>query len=220
MLKVFYSFRDINNSTLKYEASNDYTAVMNDSPMGDVLGEIAVYDKILGEAKLMGYDVIGTAQIRRHLDLPTLSKTNDIVVDPNKVYHTWFWTNGTNAELWRRCHPQAAGLFEAACQVIVNKWPEYKNAVETVYGTNLLFPHNMWVMTRDKFERYSQWLMFVLGSLNLPPEPSKVGSLLAERLFTIWVMQNFAMKDQVWVTAKAYDKVTGKELDGMNGVAD
>jgi hypothetical protein len=33
-------------------------------------------------------------------------------------------------------------------------------------------------------------------------------------------MQNFALKDQVWVPAKAYDKVTGKELVGFNGVAD
>ena len=220
MLKVFYTFRDINNSTLKYEASNDFTAVMNDSPMGDVLGEIAVYDKILAEAKLMCYDVIGTAQIRRHLVLPSFTKSNAIVVDPNKIYHTWFWTNGTNAELWRRCHPQAAGLFEAACQVIVNKWPEYKNAVETVFGTNLLFPHNMWVMSRDKFERYSQWLMFVLGSLNLPPEPSKVGSLLAERLFTIWVFQNFPFKDQVVVRCCAYDKKTGNLLDDVHGVVD
>ena len=220
MLKMFYTFTDINDPFTKYPTTNDYTAILNDSPYSPVLGEIAAYDKILAEAKLMDYDVIGTAQKRRHLVLPTLTKTDDIIVDPNKVYHTFYHVNGTNTGLWRNSHPEAADLFDNACEFIIRKWPEYYTAVNYVWSGNMLFPHNMWVMSRDNFERYSQWLLSILGSLNLPPEPSKVGSLLAERLFTIWVFQNFPFKDQVFVQAKAYDKVTGAELAGENGVAD
>lgn len=220
MLKMFYTFTDINDPFTKYPTTNDYTAILNDSPYNPVLGEIAAYDKILAEAKLMDYDVIGTAQKRRHLVLPTFTKTDQIVVDPTKIYHTFYHVNGTNAGLWRNSHSEAADLFDNACEFIIRKWPEYYTAVNYVWSGNILFPHNMFIMSRDNFERYSQWLLSVLGSLNLPPEPSKVGSLLAERLFTIWVFQNFPFKDQVFVQAKAYDKVTGAELAGENGVAD
>lgn len=219
-LKIFYTFTDINDPFTKYPTTNDYTAILNDAPDSPYLGEIAAYDKILAEAKLMDYDVIGMAQKRRHLVLPTLTKTDQIIVDPNRVYHTFYHVNGTNAGLWRNSHPQAADLFDKACEFIIRKWPEYFTAVNYVWSGNMLFPHNMWVMSRDNFERYSQWLQVVLRSLPLPPEPSKVGSLLAERLFTIWVFQNFPFKDQVFVQAKAYDKVTGAELAGENGVAD
>jgi hypothetical protein len=219
-LKIFYTFTDNNDPFTKYPTTNDYTAVLNDSPYSPVLGEIAAYDKILAEAKQMDYDVIGTAQKRRHLVLPTFTKTDQIVVDPDRVYHTFYHVNGTNAGLWRNSHPEAADLFDNACEFIIRKWPEYYTAVNYVWTGNILFPHNMFVMSRDNFERYSQWLLSILGALNLPPTPSKVGSLLAERLFTIWVFQNFPFKDQAFVQAKAYDKVTGAELAGENGVAD
>jgi hypothetical protein len=219
-LKIFYTYTDINDPFTKYPTTNDYTAILNDAPDSPYLGEIAAYDKILAEAKLMDYDIIGMAQKRRQLVLPTFTKTDHVVVDPNKIYHTSYWVNGTNNGLWKNSHPQAADLFDKACEFIINKWPEYYTAVNFVWQGNILFPHNLFVMSRDKFERYSQWLQVVLRSLPLPPEPSKVGSLLAERLFTIWVFQNFPFKDQVVVRCCAYDKKTGNLLDDVHGVVD
>lgn len=213
MHKKFYTYINQNDPYLKYQSDNTYTGVFNDCPGMEVLGEVAAYDKILAEAKLMGYDPICTAQKRRHLVMPQY-------IDPDKVYHSWFYVRGNNLSLWEQMHPQAKDLLMNACIVLLQKYPQYKDAVNFVLTSNIIFPHNMFCMNRERFEQYNNWLRSIFCRLNLPPEPAKVGSLLAERLFTIWVFHNFGIKDTVWVPAKAYDKITGKELECLNGVAD
>ena len=213
--KAFYTYLDPNDPYKKYKTDDDnkFTAVLNDQPGNLILGEVAAYDKIIAEAKLMGYDFIELAQKRRHLDMPKFPNTD-------KIWHTWFYCKCDNLELWREMHPQASELLLAACQIICQKYPEYSHAVNVHLRSNLIFPHSMFAMSLDKFERYNNWLHSIFCRLELPPEPAKVGSLLAERLFTIWVLHNYGFKDHEFVTASAYDKVTGQKVECINGVCD
>ena len=215
MQKAFYSYTDPNDPYKKYNLKNDnkFTSILNDHPNGYVLGEIATYDKIIAEAKLMGYDFIELAQKRRHLNMPDYP-------DADKVYHTFFYVNGDNIALWRHMHKTAADFLEYAAGVLVRKYTEYAEATRFVLTNNIIFPHNMFAMSLDKFERYNAWLQSILSNLEFPSDPPKIASLLAERLFTIYVFHNFGIKDTVWVTANAYNKYTGEKLQCVNGVAD
>ena len=51
--KAFYTYIDQNDPYKKYTTDNDnkFTAVLNDQPGMEVLGEVAAYDKIIAEAK-------------------------------------------------------------------------------------------------------------------------------------------------------------------------
>ena len=214
MRKIFYTYLTPEDPYRKYTTNydNKFTGVLNDQPGNMILGEVACYDKIINEAKLMGYDFIETAQVRRHLDMPEYPNTD-------KVYHTWYYLLDDNVNFWYGMHGN--DLLEKAAKVIVTKYPEYAEATRFVFTNNLIFPHNMFAMSLERFEQYNNWLRSILCMLDIPLDPPKCGSLLAERLFTIWCIHNFAMKDQAWVTAKVYNKNTGKLIENaINGVAD
>ena len=68
---------------------------------------------------------------------------------------------------------------------------------------------------------YVNWLQTIFAELNLPLDATdKPASLLAERLFTIYVMHNYPQKYQKFVSATCYDKETGEIKPCYNGVAD
>lgn len=220
---MIYTIYRKDPSEIKYNLPCGFKAIQNTSKMSDVFGETYLYPAILNDAKTNGYDMVGIYQARRHLSHKDTDAilTEDSITDKESVYHTWYWINGTNNELWFNSHPEIPNLLMEACDVIFRKFPEYRYAVEGMLNGNLLFVHNMFIMPTQDFELYVNWLDTVFSEMNLPMgRTDKPCSLLAERLFTVYVLHNYSMKNQKFVGGTCYDKITGEIKPCYNGVAD
>lgn len=119
---------------------------------------------------------------------------------------------------WMEAHPQYSSLLLEVEQRIVDKMPEYADTIREVNSGTELYPHNIYSMPSEAFEEYRNWLLWALSLVNLP-DKDKVGSLLAERLFTIWMKHNEKKYTHESVNTWLYDKVTGKLINTTDGVA-
>lgn len=215
-------------SEIKYELKDGMKAIQNRNIMSAIYGDTYLYPDILRDAKANGYDTVGIYQARRHLSHKDTDAilTEDSITDKDSVYHSWYWIGGlndfgTNLGLWVNSHPQYRNLLFEACDIVCRKFPEYRQTVSNMQWSNLLFVHNMFIMPTHDFELYVNWLQTIFAELNLPMDASdKPASLLAERLFTIYVMHNYPEKYQKYVSATCYDKETGEIKPCYNGVAD
>lgn len=225
---MIYTIYRKDPSEIKYILPDGFKAIQNTSKMSDVFGDTYLYPAILNDAKTNGYEMVGIYQARRHLSHKDTDAilTEDSITDKDSVYHTWYWIGGmndfgTNLGLWVNSHPQYRNLLFEACDVVCRKFPEYRQTVNNMQWSNLLFVHNMFIMPTHDFELYVNWLQTIFAELNLPLDATdKPASLLAERLFTIYVMHNYPDKYQKYVSATCYDKETGKIKPCYNGVAD
>lgn len=187
--------------------------IKNVSEKSYLLGETAMWRFILEDAKQTDEKTVGIFQARRMLCGPA-------EIHPDKIYHTSYYVNGNNIGLWQVSHPTAANSLIEACNVIVALYPEYVDTVNMVLRGNILFPHNMWIMPIERFEEYINFYESVITNMKLPADPPKIGSLLSERLFTIWSLHNIPLKDHVFLSAIAFDKNTGDVINNVDAVAD
>ena len=82
-------------------------------------------------------------------------------------------------------------------KVITDRFPEYSEAVNKVLHNRSLTLFNMFVMPREKFNGYCQWIFSILFDLERFIPYRKYGSyqrrvfgFLSERLFNIWLTHN------------------------------
>ena len=167
-------------------------------------GDIGAYSKIPESERVTIF------QGRRHLNLPH-------ELDKNTIYHTVHHTEDPVIVQWSKCHPKYKGLLLEIEQRIIDKMPYYEDAIIEVNNNKEIYPHNMYSMPGKLFIEYRNWLTWALHLVDLPHE-DKVGSLLAERLFTIWMKQHEDYPHE-FVTATCYDKNTGEILNQKDGVA-
>jgi hypothetical protein len=167
-------------------------------------GDIGAYHRIP-----VTTDRITIFQGRRHLNLPEISASDD------KIYHTVHNTATDFFTQWCNCHPKYKDLLLKVEQRIVEKMPEYASTIRDVNEGNEIYPHNMYSMPGALFRKYAAWLDWALHLIELPHQ-DKVGSLLAERLFTIWLKHH--NYPHVAVTATCYDKVTGEVINTTDGI--
>lgn len=84
--------------------------------------------------------------------------------------------------------------LEAAERIIREMAPDYSEAFEAVMGRSSLCLWNMFVMRKDLFDRYCQWLFPILFALErridisgYSPYEARIFGFLAERLFNVWL---------------------------------
>lgn len=87
--------------------------------------------------------------------------------------------------------------FDIMEQVVLEKYPEYRNSVSEVFNGKKMYHFNMFVLKRDKFNNYMSWLFDILIECENRIDTSKysktekrVLGFLAERLFTLYVHHN------------------------------
>lgn len=167
------------------------------------LGDIGAYSKIPLEG-----DRITIYQGRRRLERNTGA---DIV-------HAKCICKPNVMKQWMEAHPEYSSLLLEVEQRIADKMPEYADTIREVNSGTELYPHNIYSMPVKAFEEYRNWLLWALTLVYLP-DKDKVGSLLAERLFTIWMKHNEKKYTHESVNTWLYDKVTGKLINTSDGVA-
>jgi hypothetical protein len=101
------------------------------------------------------------------------------------------------------CYPKDFDIME---QVVLEKYPEYKNSVLEVFNGNKIHHFNMFVLRRDKFDDYMKWLFNILfecenriETTNYSQTESRVFGFLAERLFTLYIHHNKFTKYELTV---------------------
>ena len=216
----------VDDNELKY-SDPSFTKIKNTAENRDLYGEIAQYQNILDDAKKNNYKNIGIYQARRHLsykeDKPLLeANIPEKLFEEYKVFHTYYFVNGSNYLLWINSHRMVAALLESTVNLVCKLYPDYSRTCEIFLNGNLLFPHNMFIMSTVEFEKYYNWLMTIFRHIQFADtgKIQKPYSLLAERLFTIWCLQNYSNKEQVFINAVAYDKNDGRMIDNVHAVID
>jgi hypothetical protein len=219
---IYQIFRE--EGDIKYDLPS-VIKVKNCVNNAELFGDVGTYRFILNHAKENKFGIVGIYQARRCLsiNLKPLDYETVIHLGTNKIYHTTFFSlENANNILWRKAHPSLKDVLVNTMLALRKMIPEYTNATEQFLYSNILFPHNMFVMPITEFEKYSEWLFKILDNVKIDPNCGipKPYSLLAERLFTVWCIHNYLPKDQVITNAIAYDKVTGEVKDNYNGIAE
>ena len=125
-----------------------------------------------------------------------LSAYNVVVADKRKYYIE------TTRSQYNHAHP-AIGLDETE-RIIQEKCPEYSDAFTTVMNRTWAHMFNMFVMRRDFFDAYCQWMFSILFELEKRVDISSFDGLnsrilgfVGERLLDVWLEKNqIAYKEQ------------------------
>lgn len=96
--------------------------------------------------------------------------------------------------------------FDIMEQIILEKYPEYATSVLEVFNGNKMHHFNMFVLKKDKFDKYMKWLFDVLfecenriDTSKYSQTESRVLGFLAERLFTLYIHHNKFTKYELTV---------------------
>lgn len=83
-------------------------------------------------------------------------------------------------------------------KIVKKLYPEYLLSLDKVLSSNKLYPFNMFVMSRENFDVYMQWLFDILFELEkvveLPQSKyqQRLFGFIAERLFNVYIEKNKA----------------------------
>lgn len=78
-------------------------------------------------------------------------------------------------------------------EIVMNKYPEYEDVIESVFRGNKARFLNMFIMKSDIFKNYMAWLFDITGELEKrltlsdDPYQKRVFGFMSERLFTVYV---------------------------------
>ena len=119
-----------------------------------------------------------------------LLSNNPVVVPDKRKYYI-----ETNRSHYNHAHP-SIGLDETE-RIINEKCPEYSSAFTTVMDRTWAHMFNMFVMRRDLFQEYCQWLFGILFELEdrldiseFDAYNSRVFGFVSERLLDVWLEKN------------------------------
>lgn len=115
-----------------------------------------------------------------------LAKFPVVVADKRKYYIE------TNRSHYNHAHP-SSGL-DVTEEIIREKYPEYSEAFTTVMNRTWAHMFNMFVMRRDLFDAYCQWMFSILEELErrldisaFDAYNSRVFGFVSERLLDVWL---------------------------------
>lgn len=165
-------------------------------------------------------DYIGVCHYRRYFsfkdNIPNLDEifNNNDVILPNPVKLPF-----TVYKQYQHCHN--IGDLELLRVIIKDLYPEYSDSVEYVFNGKELYANNIFIMKKDDFNKYCEFIFSVIGEylrrMNFSDMESitnyveknrkaylktttpnnevwyqaRIGGFLAERLFTIFIKKNF-----------------------------
>ncbi|MGK4953354.1 DUF4422 domain-containing protein [Erwinia amylovora] len=94
--------------------------------------------------------------------------------------------------------------YQNALDILTDKYPEYKKAVTLFNDAHNGYYTNMYVMKRDLFIEYSDWLFSILSDLeetlyfkNYSQQEKRVFGHISERLFNIFIIKNADSKIKI-----------------------
>lgn len=125
-----------------------------------------------------------------------LSEHNVVVADKRKYYIE------TNRSHYNHAHP-AIGLDETE-RIILEKYPEYSTAFTQVMNRTWAHMFNVFVMRRDLYDAYCEWMFAILFELEKRLDISdydtfqaRVFGFVSELLLDVWLEKNqIAYKEQ------------------------
>lgn len=126
-------------------------------------------------------------RILKRKNYETVLNHYDIIVPKTKSFgKLCVW------EQYANCHH--INDLEQVKEILFGLYPEYRYAFSTVMKRHSLHCYNMFVMRKDLFQRYCQWLFSILFELEKEIDISKydtyqarVYGFLSERLFNVWI---------------------------------
>lgn len=106
----------------------------------------------------------------------------------------------TNQTFYYKSHiPEDLKLLQ---DIIYENYPDYIRAYKNVMNRNVLYPYNMFIMNKENFNNYCEWLFAVLDKLESQlivshyPYQARVFGFLSERLLNVYVEHhNFRKKE-------------------------
>ena len=161
-------------------------------------------------------DYIGLVHYRRYF---TRKEVRNVKAKKDQILRMDEWVNSlsshpvvvadkrnyyieTNRSHYNHAHP-SIGLDETE-RIIQERYPEYSTAFTTVMNRTWAHMFNMFVMRRDLFDAYCQWMFAVLFELEKRLDVSafdaynrRVFGFVGERLLDVWLEKNrIAYKEQ------------------------
>lgn len=136
-----------------------------------------------------------------------LSKTDIIVSQKRHYYIETMWNQYIHAH-------NEQDLIELET-IIRNQYPGYYNAFENLKTRKWAHMFNMFVMKRDKYDAYCEWLFSVLFSLESKLEfiEPRLFGFLSERLLDVWLEANNYSYSEVPVSFMENQDWIGKVLN-------
>ena len=174
--------------------------------------------------KNLDADYIGLAHYRRHFtlknrgdkkqrpitrfELEKLLTENDVLLPRKRNYFI-----ETNYSQYVHAHHEID--LTTTREIIVEKYPEYIKAYDESMGRTTGHRFNMFIMKRDKFDAYCEWLFDILFELekrldisDYSDNDARVFGFVSERLLDVWLETNHIsykdipyvfMEDQNWL---------------------
>lgn len=85
--------------------------------------------------------------------------------------------------------------LEQCMDIVKELYPDYAKEISTLLGRKSMHAYNMFVMRKDKFDSYMEWLFPILEELEKKIQMEeytdynkRIYGFLSERLFNIWLM--------------------------------
>lgn len=123
--------------------------------------------------------------ILRYEDIEELLTDVDIIVPQKRKYYI--------ESIWSQyIHAHNSKPLELLGDIITEQYPEYRQAYENLRNRKWAHMFNMFIMKRDKFEEYCEWLFAILFKMedrleNIEP---RLFGYLSERMLDIWLETN------------------------------
>lgn len=136
-------------------------------------------------------------QILKGTDYEKLLGECDVILPQRMIFEDTETVESNYAD----CHHKKD--LQTLRQVISEMHPDYLNAFDTVMERHHLHCYNMFVMKKEIFNRYCQWIFSVLFEVEkrvdiseYDPYQARIFGFLAERLMDVWLShQNLRTKE-------------------------
>lgn len=188
-------------------------------------------------------DYVGLAHYRRHFakrlalssagkkaavldnaDYELLLAKADVILPCKRNYYI----ETTRSQYEHAHNPHDLVVLE---EIIKEKYPEYLNSFETVMNSTSGHRFNMFVMRKDIFDSYCEWLFDILFEMerridftNYNSYNSRVFGFVSERMLDMWILTNnikyveqrvLFLENQNWIT-KIYNFLKRKVCGGVD----
>ena len=160
-------------------------------------------------------DIIGICHYRRYFDLSGFNKLGEYTIKSkdkdylNQIIRTdkveeylysadiilpcpvFLGISGNLQTHYNKCHKSSD--LDILKQVVLKLYPEYENALEKTFHRKWMYAFNMFVMKREYFEEYMQWLFSILFTvekyitIDKDEYQARVFGFLSERLLNVYV---------------------------------
>lgn len=154
---------------------------------------------------------------KKEIILSQCENADLILPEKEKILDPYDWKTPCTLETHYK-HSHIAEDFDIALKYIVEVTPEYKDAVEITRNSFSGYFCNMFIMKKELFFEYAEWLFKIFDGLERiidvtdpkykTVEQKRVYGFLAERLFNIWI------------TKKVLDGIKIKEFQRLIGYTD